>query len=408
MSGTTEFVIMLKFSLSILAMASLIYPLSGYCNAQGGSPPTGDGVPSPAPVNLGTAGKYVILAKTELTTVPNSSIFGDIGVSPAAASFITGFSLTADASNVFSTSTQVTGRVYAANYAAPTPANLTTAIADMGAAYIDAASRTPNVTDLGSGNISGMTLTRGVYKWNTDVVITQDITLSGTASDVWVFQVAQNLSLSDATNIRLLNGALPSNIYWQVGGKLNLGMKSHFEGVVLAKLAIRIQNGATVDGGLFGQTAVHLDNSAIAKTYTTGVSAYGTGTPGCHGTLGMNASAIPRVNTPTFAFLCSMAPVNSFGVGIVTDSQDLVGTFLQDWGVLLHLDATTATEVETFNFASGQNRLGVGPIPIPNDPKFIGETFFAQSLWIQSFGDACSGSPLNLVSSNGVSITVQP
>ena len=83
-------------------------------------------------VNLRSAGDYVILAKSGISTVPPSVITGNLGVSPMAATFITGFSLIADSTNVFSTSAQVTGKVYAADYAVPTPSNLTTAIGDMG------------------------------------------------------------------------------------------------------------------------------------------------------------------------------------------------------------------------------------------------------------------------------------
>ena len=93
------------------------------------------------PVALGTAGDFAVLAKAGISTVPTSSITGDIGISPAAASFITGFSLTADATNAFATSPQVTGRVYAADYAVPTPSAMTTAIGDMELAFTDAAGR---------------------------------------------------------------------------------------------------------------------------------------------------------------------------------------------------------------------------------------------------------------------------
>ena len=87
---------------------------------------TGTGVATGLPVNLGTAGNYVILSKSGISTVPVSAITGDIAVSPAAATYITGFSLIADPTNVFSRSTQVIGKVYAATYKPPTPANLTT------------------------------------------------------------------------------------------------------------------------------------------------------------------------------------------------------------------------------------------------------------------------------------------
>ncbi len=77
-----------------------------------------------APVNLGTAGNFAILAKTGVSTTGTTSIVGDIGVSPAAATYITGFGLIMDASNTFSTSSLVTGKVYAADYTPPTPATM--------------------------------------------------------------------------------------------------------------------------------------------------------------------------------------------------------------------------------------------------------------------------------------------
>ncbi|MDP3793789.1 MAG: ice-binding family protein, partial [Candidatus Uhrbacteria bacterium] len=140
----------------------------------------------PATVNLGSAGNFVILAKSGISTTGATAITGDIGVSPIAASAITGFGLTMDSSNVFSTSALVIGKVYAADYAVPTPANMTTAISDMQTAYTDAAGRTlPTATELGAGNIGGMTLAPGLYKWGTGVTIPTDITLSGNANDIW-------------------------------------------------------------------------------------------------------------------------------------------------------------------------------------------------------------------------------
>ena len=217
------------------------------------------GVASPAVVKLGLAGSFAILSKSGISTVPPSVITGDIGVSPAAATYMTGFSLTANATNVFSTSTQVIGRAYAANYASPTPSNLTTAIGDMQTAFTDAAGRAPNVTELGSGNIGGMTLPRGVYKWGTGLLIPTNVTLTGSATDVWIFQVAQTLTMSNATKIILTGGALAKNVFWQVSGVVALGTTAHFEGIVLGQTAITLQTGASIRGRLLAQTAVTLD-----------------------------------------------------------------------------------------------------------------------------------------------------
>ena len=223
------------------------------------------GVASPAVVKLGLAGSFAILSKSGISTVPPSVITGDIGVSPAAATYMTGFSLTANSTNVFSTSPQVIGRAYAANYASPTPSNLTTAIGDMQTAFTDAAGRAPNVTELGAGNIGGMTLPRGVYKWGTGLLIPTNVTLIGSATDVWIFQVAQTLTMSNATKIILTGGALAKNVFWQVSGVVALGTTAHFEGIVLGQTAITLQTGASIRGRLLAQTAVTLDSSTVTQ-----------------------------------------------------------------------------------------------------------------------------------------------
>ena len=219
-----------------------------------------------APVLLGTAGNFAILAKTGISSVPSSAVTGDIGVSPAAASFITGFTLSADATNVFSTSTQVVGRVYAANYAVPTPTNLTTAVLDMQTAYTDAAGRpTPNFLNLGSGNIGGLTLVPGLYQWGSSVTIPADVTLSGGASDVWIFQMSGDLTVSASKRITLAGGAQAKNIFWQVAGQVAIGASAHFEGIILSQTAITLQTGATMNGRALAQSQVALDSATVTK-----------------------------------------------------------------------------------------------------------------------------------------------
>jgi methionine-rich copper-binding protein CopC len=226
-----------------------------------GTTPTG-----PAPVVLGTAGGFVILAKSGIDTVPNSVVTGDIGVSPIDSTAITGFSLTLDASTTFSTSAQVTGRVFAADYAPPTPANMTTAISDMETAYTDAAGRsTPDFTELGAGDISGLTLVPGLYKWGTGVLISTDVTLSGGSNDVWIFQIAGGITQASATSVILAGGALPKNIFWQVFGAVAIDATAHFEGIILSQTEIALATGASINGRLLSQTAVTLDQSTVTQ-----------------------------------------------------------------------------------------------------------------------------------------------
>ena len=219
-----------------------------------------------APVDLGSAANFAILAKSGISTTGTTSIVGNIGVSPAAAVYITGFGLIMDASNVFSTSSLITGNVYASDYAVPTPANMTTAISDMEIAYTDAAGRTlPTATELGAGNIGGMTLSPGLYKWGTGVLIPTDVTLNGGADDVWIFQIAQTLTVSNGVHINLSGGAQAKNIFWQVFGDTTLGTTSVFNGNILCQTLIAMNTGVTLNGRALAQTAVTLDASAVVK-----------------------------------------------------------------------------------------------------------------------------------------------
>jgi hypothetical protein len=229
----------------------------------GGNASDGGAYLNPSDVNLGTSGDYVILAQSGISSVSPSVITGDLGVSPAAATYITGFSLIADSTNVFSISTQVTGKVYAADYASPTPANLTTAIGDMQTAFTDAAGRSADVNDLGAGDISGMTLKRGVYKWGTALLMTTDVTLDGSATDVWIFEVAQGLTMASATKVTLSGGAVPKNVFWQFSGAVTLGTTAHMEGIIMAQTSIALLTGASINGRLLAQSAVTLDASTI-------------------------------------------------------------------------------------------------------------------------------------------------
>ncbi len=216
-------------------------------------------------VDLATASEFVILAKSGISTVPTSAITGNIAVSPIAATAVTGFSLIADASNRFSTSAQVTGRVYAADYAVPSPSALTTAVGDMEAAFSDAAGRSPDVIELGGGLIDGMTLSPGVYKWSSGVFIPTNLTLDGSSTDIWIFEIAQTLSMTSGSRITLTGGALAKNIFWQVSGGVTLGTSAHIEGIVLSKTAITLGTGASINGRLLAQTAVTLAMSTVVE-----------------------------------------------------------------------------------------------------------------------------------------------
>ena len=219
----------------------------------------GTGVPVP----LGHAGDFVLLGKSGITNVPTSMVTGDIAVSPITSTAITGFALTLDSSNQFATTPEVTGHVLAADYAPPTPGKLTVAITDMQLAFAAAAARAPDVTELGAGSIGSVTLAPGVYKWSGGLLIPTSITLSGSATDVWVFQVGTTLTISTGANIVLAGGARPKNVFWQAGGDVLVHAGSHLEGNVLTATAATLDTGASLHGRLLAQTLVTLRGAIV-------------------------------------------------------------------------------------------------------------------------------------------------
>lgn len=210
-------------------------------------------------VNMGLAGEFVILSKTGITDVYKSTVKGDVGSSP-----ITGAAILLKCD-------EVTGTIYSVDAAGPAckvtnASRLTTAVKNMQTAYTDAAGRSnPNFMNLGAGNIGGKTLKAGLYKFTTAVIIPTNITISGSSTDVWIFQIAGTLKMSSAVRITLAGGALAKNIFWQTSGAVTLGTTSHFEGNILSQTGINLQTGASINGRMLAQTAVTLQQNAVTQ-----------------------------------------------------------------------------------------------------------------------------------------------
>jgi len=138
------------------------------------------------------------------------------------------------------------------------------AVSSMQTAYTDAAGRpTPTFLNVGGGNIGGVTLAPGLYRWTSSVTIPADVTIAGAANDVWIFQITGDLKTSSATKMTLSGGAQPSNIFWQVAGEAVLGTDSHAEGIILSKTAVSLGTGASLNGRLMAQTAVDIASSTV-------------------------------------------------------------------------------------------------------------------------------------------------
>jgi hypothetical protein len=213
-----------------------------------------------APVDLGSAGTFAILSKTGVTDVYASAVTGNVGSSP-----ITGAA-------ILVTCTEVSGTIFSVDAAGPLPCTVTaapflnSAVLDMEIAYLDAEGRTsPDFTETGAGEIGGLTLGPGLYKWGTGVLISTDVTLTGGPNDVFIFQIAGKLLQANATRVTLAGGAQAKNIFWQVADSVAIGTTAHFEGVVLAKTEIAVRTNASVQGRLLAQTAVTLQMNAVTQ-----------------------------------------------------------------------------------------------------------------------------------------------
>ena len=224
-------------------------------------------LPAQLPVNLRSTANFALLAGSAITNVPTSAITGDIGLSPAAGSAIAGFGLT-----------EVTGTIYAvdatyptANVAVISPVLLATAKGDLTTAYNDAAGRTPvpagAFLNPGAGNLGGLTLGPGLYKFAGAALISgSDLTLTGRASDVWIFQIASDLTVANGIEVVLAGGARAANIFWQVGTSATLGSTSIMQGTILADQSITLGTGATLNGRALARIAAV---SLHANTVTT-------------------------------------------------------------------------------------------------------------------------------------------
>ncbi len=343
-------------------------------------------------VDLGTADNFVILAKSGISTTGTTLIVGDIGVSPIDSTGITGFGLILDGSGTFATSSLVNGSVYAADYSPPTPAVMTAAISDMEAAYTDAAGRVPvDYSEVGAGNIGGMVLTPGLYKWSTGVTIPTDVTLSGNSTDVWIFQIAGNLDISSGKKVLLSGGAQAKNIFWQVAGTTALGTTSVFNGNILGgsgASTIALLTGAALCGRAFAQKDVTLDANHISATCESINASSPVLTnitlspPSANLTIGstlqLNVTSLDQFGLPIAANISydssnlSVARVNATS-GLVTAFAPGSATINATSGAV---SATSIITVETANIKS---------IPVMDNKLFILLTVFTLILGLYGF-----------------------
>lgn len=213
-----------------------------------------------AAIDLRTTSDFVIIAGSLISNIPTSAVAGNVGLSPAARSFITGFGLT-----------EIVGAIYAADDTSPSgvPAMLTTAKGDLTTAYNDAAGRTASDRVLLAGNLGGLTLTPGLYTSTGSLEISSgDLTFDakGQAGAVFIIQIASTLTTTSGRQVILSGGAKATNIYWQVGTSATLGTTSVFKGTIMADQSIALNTGANVEGRLFARIGqVTLAGSTVVR-----------------------------------------------------------------------------------------------------------------------------------------------
>ncbi|KAK4698293.1 hypothetical protein P7C70_g7989, partial [Phenoliferia sp. Uapishka_3] len=217
-------------------------------------------------IPLGTAGTYTIVAKTGISTVPSSSITGNIGIAPAAMTYITGFSFTSADASTPSTSSQITGAAWAPETTGSTSPQ---AAADMLTAYNNGAAQGPaTATELNGGALDGLSLTKGIYKWSTTVVlgVGKTLTLNGACGDIFIFQASGAISTGANSIINLVGGVKSNSIYWVGATSLTTGVASQFAGIILTGTNVVIAG--SLNGAVYTQTQVALQKATVTPPTT--------------------------------------------------------------------------------------------------------------------------------------------
>jgi len=273
---------------------------------------------SPTTVGLGTATSFAVLAGAGITNTGPTTINGDVGSFPTTTQ--TGFS-----------SVTITGTNHAGD------AVTQGAKTDLTTAYNTAAGSGPTIPV--AANLGGQTLVAGVYNSASSLALTGALTLSGTASDVWIFQAGSTLTTATGSSVVLTGGAQSCNVFWQVGSSATIGTGSAFKGTIIALTSITVTTGATIDGRALARNgAVTLDTNTITRS-TCAAAATATPTPAPTATP-TPAPTVAPTPAPSAAPTATRAPVTSLPSTSTLDGSGppvLAGLLLALIGALMIL-----------------------------------------------------------------------
>jgi hypothetical protein len=275
----------------------------------------------PAPVDLGSCAHFTILAGAAITTTGGGIVNGDVGASP-----ITGAA-------IHLTQAQVNGTIYAVDAAGPAgsvidAALLLAAKGDLTKAINDAAGRTPIPSGPflnpglipGSGNIGGMNLAPGLYKFTGTALITgANVTLTGGPDDVWIFQIAADLEVGSTVHVILAGGAQARNIFWQVDSA-TIGTFAVFKGTIMSDQAITMNTTSAMDGRALAFTAGVTFNGDVGELPTPEAATFvGISRTTTNATVVLNTTpyflvtlqSSPDLSLPNWTTIATNTPVTS-------------------------------------------------------------------------------------------------
>jgi len=377
--------IVVAVSLVLASLASLVsITASGRASA------------SEAPVDLGTAGTYAVLAASTVTNTGPSVITGDLGLSPGTS--VTGFP-----------PGTVSGTIHAADAAA------SQAQADLTTAYNAAASRT-TTTDLTGIDLGGQTLTTGVYGFSSSAGLTGTLTLDagGDPNAAFIFKMGSTITTASYSSVLLINGAQACNVFWQVGSSATLGTYSSFVGTVMALASVTATTGVTVHGGLFARTAaVTLDTNNVTScapspppTTTTTVEPTTTTTTTVEPTTTTTTTVAPTTTTTVAPTTTTTVPASS-SLGLVKTKTSVGNPTAAGQSITYLLVATNTGNVTLTSVSiTDVNAMLSGCTPSMPATLAPAATISCTATHTVTQGDVDAGSVSNTASASGAILRI--